>query len=69
MDFEQLVELGMDKATSVYSDDGSMPERATRRLLDAIATQDVYTLSDIEDEVRMRMNELVRQINERYENA
>jgi len=69
MDFEQLVELGMDKATSWYSDDGSAPERAIRRLNEAIASQDVYTLSDIEDEVRMRMNELVRQINERYENA
>ena len=69
MDFEKLVELGMDKATSVYSDDGSMPERATRRFLDAIASQDVYTASDIEDEVRLRMNELVRRINERFENA
>ena len=69
MDFEKLVELGMDKATSVYSDDGSAVERSTRRFLDAIASQDVYTASDIEDEVRMRMNELVRQINERFENA
>jgi len=69
MDFEKLVEIGMDKATSVYSDDGSAVERANRRFLDAIASQDVYTASDIEDEVRLRMNELVRQINERFENA
>lgn len=69
MNFEQLVELGMDKATSVYSDDGSMPERATRRFLDAVASQDVYTVEEIEKEVINRMNELVRRVNERYQNA
>lgn len=69
MNFEQLVELGMDKATSVYSDDGSMPERATRRFLDAVASQDVYTVEEIEKEVISRMNELVRRVNERYQNA
>jgi len=69
MDFEKLVELGMSKATAVYSDSPYALEQDTRRFLDAIASQDVYTASDIEDEVRLRMNELVRQINERFENA
>jgi len=66
MDFEKLVEFGMDKATSVYSDDGSAVQRDTERFYTAIASQDVYTAEDIEKEVRNRMNEAVRRINEQF---
>lgn len=65
MDFEKLVELGMDKATARFSDDGSAIQRDAERFAKAIASQDVYTAEEIEAEVTRKMNEAIAKINER----
>lgn len=66
MDFEKLVQFGMDSATAVYSDDSRAVERDRKRFESAVASQDVYSIEDIEKEVRNRMAEAVRRVNERF---
>jgi hypothetical protein len=66
MDFQKLVDLGMDSATAIYSDDGSAIERDRKRFVDAVASQDVYTLEQIEKAVSDEMNRIVAKMNEDY---
>lgn len=66
MNFNKLLELGMDSATARYSDDGSAIERDRKRFVDAVASQDVYTLEEIEQAVTDKMNEAIARINEEF---
>ena len=66
MDFNKLLELGMDSATARYSDDGSAVERDRKRFVDAVASQDAYTLEEIEQAVTDKMNEAIARINEEF---
>lgn len=66
MDFNKLLELGMDSATARYSDDGSAVERDRKRFVDAVSSQDVYTLEEIEQAVTDKMNEAITRINEEF---
>jgi hypothetical protein len=66
MDFTKLLELGMDSATARYSDDGSAIERDRKRFVDAVASQDVYTLEQMEQAVTDEMNRIITKMNEDY---
>jgi hypothetical protein len=66
MDFQKLMDLGMDSATARYSDDGSAIERDRKRFVDAVASQDVYTLEQIEQAVTDEMNRIITKMNEEY---
>lgn len=66
MDFNKLLALGMDSATARYSDDGSAIERDRKRFVDAVASQDVYTLEQIEQAVSDEMNRIITKMNEDY---
>jgi hypothetical protein len=66
MDFQKLMDLGMDSATARYSDDGSAIERDRKRFVDAVASQDVYTLEEIEQAVTDEMNRIITKMNEEY---
>ena len=66
MDFNKLLELGMDSATARYSDDGSAIERDRKRFVDAVASQDAYTLEQIEQAVSDEMNRIITKMNEDY---
>ena len=66
MDFKKLLELGMDSATARYSDDGSAIERDRKRFVDAVASQDVYTLEEMEKAVSDEMNRIITKMNEDY---
>ena len=66
MDFKKLLELGMDSATARYSDDGSAIERDRKRFVDAVASQDVYTLEEMEKAVSDEMNRIITKMNEEF---
>jgi hypothetical protein len=66
MDFQKLMDLGMDSATARYSDDGSAIERDRKRFVDAVASQDVYTLEQIEKAVSDEMNRIIIKMNDDY---
>ena len=66
MDFNKLLELGMDSATARYSDDGSAIERDRKRFVDAVASQDAYTLEQVEQAVSDEMNRIITKMNEDY---
>ena len=66
MDFQKLMGLGMDSATARYSDDGSAIERDRKRFVDAVASQDVYTLEQIEQAVTDEMNRIITKMNDEY---
>ena len=66
MDFNKLRDLGMDAATARYSDDASAIERDRKRFVDAVASQDVYTLEEMELAVRDEMNRVITKMNEEY---
>jgi|SaaInl85LU_5_DNA_1037374.scaffolds.fasta_scaffold31219_2 hypothetical protein len=66
MDFQKLMDLGMDSATARYSDDGSAIERDRKRFVDAVASQDVYTLEQIEKAVSDEMNRIITKMNDDY---
>ena len=66
MDFKKLLDLGMDSATARYSDDGSAIERDRKRFVDAVASQDVYTLEEMEKAVSDEMNRIITKMNEDY---
>lgn len=66
MDFQKLMDLGMDSATARYSDDGSAIERDRKRFVDAVASQDVYTLEQVEQAVTDEMNRIITKMNEEY---
>ena len=68
MDFETLVALGMDSATAVYSDDASAIERDRKRYHDSVASQDVWTLEQVDAGVRVSMEDAIKRINERTAN-
>ncbi|MDA8874753.1 hypothetical protein N9H78_03675 [Winogradskyella sp.] len=67
MDFQKLMDLGMDSATARYSDDGSAIERDRKRFVDAVASQDVYTLEEIEQAVTDEMNRIIIKMNEEFQ--
>ena len=67
MDFQKLMDLGMDSATARYSDDGSAIERDRKRFVDAVASQDVYTLEQIEQAVTDEMNRIITKMNEEFQ--
>lgn len=67
MDFKKLMELGMDSATARYSDDGSAIERDRKRFVEAVASQDVYTLEEMEKAVSDEMNRIITKMNEEFE--
>lgn len=66
MDFKKLLDLGMDSATARYSDDGSAIERDRKRFVDAVASQDVYTLEEMEKAVSDEMNRIITKMNEEF---
>jgi len=66
MDFTKLLELGMDSATARYSDDGSAIERDRKRFVEAVASQNVYTLEEMELAVSDEMNRIITKMHEDY---
>lgn len=68
MDLQKLMDLGMDAATAIYSDDASAIGRDRNRYHEAVASQDVWTLEQVDAAVKVSMEDAIKRINERTAN-